>query len=140
MRFRIVLIIDAILSVIIGALLVIIPSVLIRYFGLSADSHMDVDGALFGSMLILIGLVAWFARDVTDAHAQMAIVEGYTLGSLIALVVSIIAALNHTFNALGWIVVALFAISTVVYGYYWYSLPRERQEMRPMEQHTEVMR
>lgn len=139
MRFRTFLIINAILAVIIGALLVLIPSILIRYFGLAPDSGMDVDGALFGSMLILMGLVAWFSRDVTDAKAQMALVEAYTIASLISLVVSVVALVNHTFNAVGWVVVALYAIATVVYGYYWYRLPRERVEMRPIEQHSEAM-
>lgn len=70
MKLKTFLIINAIPAVIVGILLVLIPTTLVRLFGLSPDSGMDIDGQLYGSEFILMGLIAWFARNITEPKTQ----------------------------------------------------------------------
>ncbi len=135
MRIKNFMLANAVLAAIAGIIIVLIPSVVVRAFGLPADSRMDIDGQLYGSELILMGLVAWFARDITDLRTQRGIISAFTIANLISLVLSIIALVNHSFNAVGWVAVIAYAILFVVYGAYWLARP---SEMRAPEQPQET--
>jgi Ca2+/Na+ antiporter len=99
---------------------------------------MDIDNQFYGSELILMGLVCWFARNITEARYQTGITAAFTIANLISLVLAIIAHASRTFNALGWIALIAYLVLTIVYGYYYFTLPTEAAEMRKMEQHSET--
>jgi len=138
MRLRNFLIINAVIAVIVGILLVVIPRTVSGWFGLPANAGINIDNTFYGSELILMGLVCWFARSLTEAKYQRGLISAFTIANLISLILAVIAQVNHTFNTLGWIAVAAYAILTVVYGYYWFTIPSQVAEMRPMEQHSET--
>ncbi len=125
MRLKTFMIINTVVAVIVGILLVAVPSLLIRALGLPLDKGMDLDGQLYGSELILMGLVAWFARNITDHKTQRGIISAFVIANLISLVISVIGVVSRTFNTVGWIAVAAYAILFVVYGIYWLAQPRE---------------
>jgi hypothetical protein len=139
MKLRTFLIINAVVAVIVGIILVLIPRIVGGWFGLSAETGMDIDNQFYGSELILMGLVCWFARDITEAKYQRGITAAFTIANLISLVLAVIAQVNHTFNALGWIAVIAYLILTLVYGYYYFTIPSQVSEMRPVEQHYETV-
>jgi len=134
MRLKNFMIINAIAAVIVGILLVVVPSLLIKALGLPLDQGMDLDGQLYGSELILMVLVCWFARNISDYRTQRGIVGAFTIANLVSLVISVIGVLNHTFNSVGWVAVAAYAILFVVYGIYWLVQPREMRETQPAQQ------
>ncbi len=131
--------INAVVAVIVGLLLIFIPHDVVRWFGLTLDKGIDLDGQLYGSTLILMGLVCWVARDITEHRFQRNIVGAFTIANLISLILVAIGEATRTFNAVGWVAIAAYLILTVVYAYYWYALRREAPEMRPAEQHTEAL-
>jgi hypothetical protein len=118
------MIINAILAVIAGMLLILIPSTIVRFFGMSPDTGMDLDGQLYGSELILMGLVAWFARDITDLKYERRIYAAFTIANLVSLIISAVGVATHSFDAIGWIAIAAYLVLTVVYGIGWLSRPR----------------
>ncbi len=139
MKLRTFLAINAVVAVIVGLLLIFIPHDVVRWFGLALDKGIDVDGQLYGSTLILMGLVCWVARDITESRIQRNIVGVFTIANLISLILVVIGEVTRTFDAIGWFAIAAYLILTVVYGYYWYALGRQAPEMRPMEQHSEAI-
>jgi Ca2+/Na+ antiporter len=138
MKLRTFLIVNTVVAVIVGIILVIIPRTVVRWFGLPAETTMDIDNQLYGSELILMGLVCWIARNITEVKYQRGITAAFTIANLISLVLAVIAQVNHTFNTLGWIAIIAYLILTVVYGYYYFTLPAEAAETRRMEQHSEA--
>lgn len=125
MKLKTFMIINAFVAVIVGILLVVVPSLLIRALGLTVNSGMDLDGQLWGSELILMALICWFARNVTDTRTQRGIVSAFVIANLVSLVISIIGVVNHTFSNVGWVAVAAYGILFVVYGIYWLAQPRQ---------------
>lgn len=137
MKLKTFMIINAIAAAIVGILLVVVPSLLIKALGLPLDTGMDLDGQLWGSELILMALICWYARNISDYRTQRGIVSAFTIANLISLVISIIGVVNHTFNAVGWIAVIAYAVLFVVYGIYWLAQPgamRETQQTQQMHQ------
>lgn len=134
MKLKTFMIINAIPAVIVGILLVVVPSLLIRALGLPLDKGMDLDGQLYGSELILMGLVCWFARNITDYKTQRGIISAFVIANFISLVLSVMGLVNHTFNTVGWVAVIAYAILFVVYGIYWLAQPREMREAQQVHQ------
>jgi hypothetical protein len=134
MKLKTFMIINAIAAAIVGILLVVVPSLLIKALGLPLDTGMDLDGQLWGSELILMALICWFARNISDYRTQRGIVSAFTIANLISLVISVIGVVNHTFNAVGWVAVIAYAILFVVYGIYWLTQPGEMKETQPAQQ------
>ena len=134
MKLKTFMIINAIAAAIVGILLVVVPSLLIRALGLPLDTGMDLDGQLWGSELILMALICWYARNISDYRTQRGIVSAFTIANLISLVISIIGVVNHTFNAVGWIAVIAYAVLFVVYGIYWLTQPGEMKETQQAQQ------
>ncbi len=132
MRLKTFMIINAIIAVIVGILLILIPSTIVQFFGLPADRGMDLDGQLYGSELILMGLVAWFARDITELRYERRIYAAFTIANLISLVISIVGVASHNFSSIGWIAILAYLILTAVYGIGWLSRPREA--VQPQQQ------
>ncbi|NJD60282.1 MAG: hypothetical protein FIA98_12885, partial [Anaerolineae bacterium] len=78
MKLRTFLIINAVVAVIVGIILVLIPRTVVRWFGLPAETGMDIDNQFYGSELILMGLVCWFARNIMEAKYQRGITAAFT--------------------------------------------------------------
>jgi len=102
MKLKSFMITNALAAAIVCILLVVMPSLLIKALGLPLENGMDLDGQLWGSELILMALICWFTRNISDYRAQRGIVSAFTIANLISLVISIIGVVNHTFNAAGW--------------------------------------
>jgi Ca2+/Na+ antiporter len=135
MKLKIFMVINAICALIAGIILVVVPTLMVNGFGLTpAANKMAIGGQLYGSELILVGLIAWFARNITDRRNQRNILISFAIANLISLVLSIIALVSHTFDAIGWIAVVAYAILFVVYGGYLVFQPREAPESQPSQQ------
>jgi hypothetical protein len=119
MRLKTFMIVNAIIAVIVGIMLIFIPSIIVRFFGLPADQGMDLDGQLYGSELILMGLVAWVARDITEPKIQRSIFAAFTIANLVSLIITAMGIGTRSFSPVGWIAVAAYLILTVVYGAGW---------------------
>jgi len=125
---------NAILALIAGIILVIVPSLMINAFGITLNDSTRLLGEFYGSGLILMGLVAWSARNMTDRKSQRGIFAAFTIANLVSLVLSIIDLVNHTFNALGWIAVVAYAILFVAYGGYLLIRASQAGQMQPQQQ------
>ena len=118
-------------AVLVGILLVIIPRTIVRFFGLTADTGIDLDGQLYGSEFILMGLVAWFARDITELKYERRIYAAFSISNLISLIISVIGVATRNFSSIDWIPILAYLILTLVYGYGWFTRPQEA--VRPQQ-------
>ncbi len=131
------MIINAIIALIVGLLMIFIPSAIVQLFGLPADRGMDLDGQLYGSELILMGLVAWFARDISELKYERRIYAAFTIANLISLLISIVGVATRSFTSIGWVAIIAYLVLTVVYGAGW--LVRPRQAAQPQQQANQPM-
>ncbi len=135
MRLKGFMIVNAIIAVIVGLLLIFIPSAIVQFFGLPADRGMDLDGQLYGSELILMGLIAWFARDITELRYERRIYAAFAIANLISLVISGVGLVTHNFTSIGWIAILAYLTLTVGYAIGWLSRPRQAVQPQQQEMH-----
>lgn len=65
-----------------------------------------------------VSLLAWLARELDDFAARRSVAIVFTLGYLIAFVLSFSAQQNSVVNQLGWIYVAGYGNLTLSSGYF----------------------
>jgi len=118
MRLRTLLIYNAAVTFPFGIGLVAAPTSLISLYGATLSPAGAVVAQLFGSALIFVGLLCWFARKASESEALRAIVLASFLESTLGFIVALLAQLSGVLNVLGWSNVALYLSLALGYGYF----------------------
>jgi hypothetical protein len=105
----------------IGALLV--PAILLSQYGFAVNSESTLLMRLLGVQFAIEGLLAWFARNVTDPSTQRAISSAYVIGFALGGIVSLYGTLSGTLGAFGWSAVGLDVVITLGFGYFLFVKP-----------------
>jgi hypothetical protein len=108
MSTKIFLTINAVLAVLYGLGFVLFPASSLAVYGVAPEPHVILNIQFFGSALLGIGVIEWFAKDFRDWDA----VRGVLIANVVADVVGGLVNLWGTFqgllNAMAW-------SSTIVY-------------------------
>jgi hypothetical protein len=115
----------AIVEVVFGIGFVAMPAYLADLFGMDFNDTGILMARLFGTAFIFGAIVLWLAQNAAQAEkALQAIVIGVILSNTIGFVVSLMASLAGTWNALGWLPVGLYLVFGLVFAYFLFSKPR----------------
>ncbi|MCX6072154.1 MAG: hypothetical protein NTU91_15090 [Chloroflexi bacterium] len=123
MKFSTVLIVNAVVALIYGIGLVLVPSTVLSIYGVTPGPAVNLASQLFGVEMIHVGLICWLARKVSDGPAQKAIILGSLIGQLIAVIVSMMGTLSGVFSAVGWSAVAIYLVLAAGYAYLQFMKP-----------------
>ena len=123
MKFSTLLVVNAVVALVYGIGLVLLPSTLLSIYGVTPGPAVNLASQLFGVELLHVGLICWFARKVSDSPAQRAIIIASLIGQVIGLVVSLMGTLSGVFNAVGWSAVAIYLVLALGYAYLQFMKP-----------------
>ncbi len=128
MKFKNLLIVNAVLTLAFGIGFVLIPSNLISLYGISPEPGTILAAQLYGGLLIAIGLLTWFSRGMADAAALRAIQLSFMIAFGINSIVHIRGTVSGVMNALGWSAVVLYLLLTIGYAYFYFTTPKGQEE------------
>ena len=123
MKLRNLLIINAIVALVYGISFVLIPTTLLSLYGMTQGTSEALAGQYFGVALIAIGLLAWFARNVTDSEAQRAIILALLISDVIGVIVSVLGTVSGVMSAVGWSAVVIYLLLALGFGYFQFVKP-----------------
>jgi uncharacterized membrane protein YfcA len=115
--------VKAVICILFGIGLLILPGPLLSLYGTSLDDAGLYMSRLFGQAFVLIAILLWFARNTTEPGTQRAFALAVFVGDAIGFVVTLIAQLSGLTNALGWTTVALYLILALGFGYFLIAKP-----------------
>ncbi len=125
MKMRNVFLLNTVVSLLFALGLLLVPAVLLDLFGFPNNAGAKLLGQLIGVELLVGGLVTYFAKDSTDFNTR----QGINLSNLIACVIGFIVSLGGTLsgamNSLGWVIVALYLLLALGFGYFQFLGPAE---------------
>lgn len=90
MSYRVLFVINALLSVIFGLVLAFVPAMLLQQFGTETRVPELLLTRLFDAAMATVGLVLWFAKDVLDEGVQMNISLALLINAIPGLIVTAI--------------------------------------------------
>ena len=115
----------AIVEVVFGIGFVAVPAYLADLFGMDFNETGELMARLFGTAFIFGAIVLWLAQNASHTEkALQAIVIGVILSNAIGFVVTLMATLADTWNALGWLPVGLYLVFGLVFAYFLFTKPR----------------
>jgi uncharacterized protein YjeT (DUF2065 family) len=108
MDSKLYLTVAAIVAIIYGLGFVLIPSHLVALYGMAPEPHLVLNIRFFGTTLIALGVIFWFARDVREWAAVRGVLIGAIVGDALGVLVNLWGTMKGLLNGLAW-------SSTVVY-------------------------
>jgi hypothetical protein len=122
------MIIKALVSLAFGILMLAIPDKLLSIFGATlSDGGMftarEYGAALFGNLFL-----CWFARNATESDARRAIILALFVYDLIGFIATSITVITGVLNPLGWLIVFVYLIFTLGFGYFLVKAPNTQND------------
>lgn len=119
MELSLFLLIAGILGLGFGIGLVLMPAGLLALYGMTVDTTAGQYVArLFGATLLDLGVLSVMARNAPDSPARQALIMAGVVGSLVALVITLVGQLTSVTNALGWSTVVIYLFLTAGFAYF----------------------
>ena len=131
MSYKVVLVINALVALVFAVVFLFVPTMALKRFGVDEYASTKLVLQFFGTGLLTIGLLAWFAKNVTDANVQKGMSMAMLIGSLAGLVMSIIGAATHAVRILGWLAIVIYAVFVLGYGFLLFLTPRLKDNITP---------
>jgi hypothetical protein len=119
MNYRMMFALNSIVAFLFGLGFLFFPARALGLFGTETFVSTVLIARLFGTAMLGLGLVLWFAKDVPDLSVQ----KGMGIALLISAVTGLVVTLLGTFashaviRANGWAVVLVYLIFGLGYGY-----------------------
>lgn len=118
MKFSNLMVIKAIVCLVFGILLVLVPAILLSLYGITLGPGGIFMARLYGASLVGNLMLSWFARNAADSEARQAIVLDLFVYDAIGFVVALLTQLSGLMNPLGWSIVVIYLFFTLGFGYF----------------------
>ena len=119
MNYRIMFALNSIIAFLFGLGFLFFPARALALFGTETFVSTVLIARMFGTAMLGLGLVLWFAKEVTDPSTQ----KGMGIASLVSAVTGLVVTLLGTFashaviRTNGWAVMLVYLIFGLGYGY-----------------------
>ena len=124
MKLSYLMTIKAVIVVVFGICFILIPATILSFFGVTLNPGGVVVTQLLGASFILLGVMLWFARNAPSSEVALrAIVLAVFVGDAIGFIVALLAQLSGMMNSLGWVIVALYLLLALGFGYFQFVKP-----------------
>ena len=124
MSYRIMFVMTSLVAFLLGLAFLIVPSIAIKQFGVDDYASTRMVTQFYGTSMLALGLVLWFAGNVTDEAAQRGMGIGILVGAAAGLIVTILGTSGGTLRALGWVAMLLYVLTGLGFAYLIFLRPR----------------
>lgn len=118
MKFSAVMVIKAVVCLVFGFLLVLVPGTLLSFLGVTVGAGGVFVARLYGASLFGNLMLSWFARNAAESDTRRAIILDLFIYDAIGFVVALLARLTCVMNPLGWFIVVVYLFFTLGFGYH----------------------
>jgi hypothetical protein len=124
MKFQTLMIIKAIVCLVLGLPILLVPGIFYSLFGVTLVAGGAFAAREYGASLMGNMLVTWIGRNAHASDARRGIIIALCVYDAIGFVISLIATLAGVLNPLGWFPVLLYLFLAVAFGYFWVKSPQ----------------
>lgn len=103
MGYKVLFVLNALVMVVLGAGLIFVPEMVLGQFQTQLRVSEVVQARYLGAALLTLGLMFWFAKDASDSSLQKNLGAVGLVGSILAVVVTIIGITKGVLSINSWI-------------------------------------
>lgn len=119
------LLVKAVVSILVAIFMLFLPATFGGWFGLSVTPVTEAMARFFGAAMVGIALICYFASDATASALRRKTILSLCVGDTIGFIVQLVAQLGGLFNALGWILVVIWALLALGLAYFYFLRPAD---------------
>lgn len=127
MSYKTLFVINAFVAFLFGAAFLFVPTLVMKQFGIDNYESTKMVAEFFGTAMIALALVLWFAKDVTDDGVLRGMGVALLLGDLAGLVVSILGTVGGALRTNAWLLMVLYALFGLGFAYLVFLRPRMKE-------------
>jgi hypothetical protein len=125
MNYRIMFLINALLAVLLGLGFLTVPDKILGQLGVDGYAATKLLSQFFGTAMLGLGLLLWFAKDVTELNLQKGMGIALLVAAAAGLVITVMGTVSGILRANWWIAMVLYAILGLAYAYLLFLRPRQ---------------
>ena len=110
MTSRTLLTITAVVAILYGLAFVLIPDTINALYGVPSAPHIALYTRFFGSALLGLGVITWFAKDFRSWDVIRGVLIGIAVTTAIGGLIALFAVLTGLSNAMTWTSVAVYVL------------------------------
>jgi len=127
MSYKVLFVLNALIALVFGLAFLVVPTMALQQFEVDEYASTKLVLQFFGTGLLAIGLLAWFAKNVSDAGIQKGMGIAMLIGSLAGLVMSVVGAANGLIRNFSWLPMVIYAVFALGYGFLLFLKPRMQE-------------
>lgn len=127
MTYRILFVLNAIVSFLFGVAFLFVSPIALKQFGVDNYASTRLMAQFFGAAMLALGIVLWFAKDIAEPALQRGLSIALLVGAAAGLIVTILGTTAHTLRELGWVVMLIYALFALGYAYLIFLVPRVQE-------------
>ena len=127
MGYKVLFVLNALVVVVLGAGLIFVPEMVLGYFQTQLRVPEVVQARYLGAALLTLGLMFWFAKDASDSTLQRNFSAVGLIGSILAVVVTIIGITKGVLSINSWIPVVVETVFGLGYAFILFLKPRMKE-------------
>ena len=117
MNYRIMFFFNALVAVAFGVGFLIFPSMVLNQFDVDEYASTRMVAQFFGTAMLALGLLLWFAKDVTEAGMQKGMSIALLVGAGGGLIVTFLGMTSRVMRSNGWLVLVIYLLFGLGYAY-----------------------
>jgi hypothetical protein len=122
MKLRTFLTIVAVVALLYGLGLLLLPSFMATTYGFGTSPSEIQLARFFGVAMLTLGLINWLAKDLTGASVKP-IILGSLIGDAVGVVVALMGTLSGVMSAVGWSAVVIYLLFALGFAYFQFMAP-----------------
>ncbi len=124
MKFKTLMTIKAIVCLVLGLPILLVPKFFYGLFGLELGAAGVYPAWEYGASLIGNFMLTWFSRYARDTKARKGLIMGMAAYNSIGFIVTLIALITGVMNLLGLLPVGIYLFFMLGFGYFLYNPPK----------------
>lgn len=117
MNYRIMFLVNALVAILIGLGFLAVPSRVLGQFGVDEYAATKLICQFFGTAMLALGLLLWFAKDVAETNLQKGMGIALLVGSVAGLAITVLGATEGILRTNWWIAMVVYTLLGSAYAY-----------------------
>jgi hypothetical protein len=124
MNYRIMFLINALIAALLGLAFVAVPDRILSQFGVDGYAATKLAAQFFGTAMLALGLLLWFAKDVGEENLQKGMAIALMVGAAAGLIITAVGTTSNILRSNGWIAMLVYLLFGLAYAYLVFMKPR----------------
>lgn len=116
MNYRTLFLINSFFAFLLGTTFLVVPAMAISQFGVDSYTSTRMMAQFFGTAMLALGLLLWFAKDVASETMQRGMAIAMLVGALAGLFVTVLGAVAGTLRSNGWMAILVYVLFGLGYA------------------------